>query len=401
LANDESGYRDFCRSFAAHFTETNEASIAEHVCKACLIVPGALDLDQLPHEVFAKALDEQTLHTGLVPWHWGSRALVAYRAGDPDSAIAYVQKSQESNSDELMQMINSSILALAYHHLGQPGMSYRNWKDARRQIDRFVNAETGFPKGHDALIAGILAQEARSLLLDSQSSIADTRADWLQTVATDPEISAAERFQILNDFGDWSAASKVGWQIVEQSPGNTEAWLKLAPVLVLGGNEEAYRDFCSRMVKQFEGTDDVQIAERTCKACLLIPNSIELSQLPIATLASSLDQDGTSGPAEWFWLARALAAYRNNDAESAVHYVQESEQLSPGEITHALNLSIRALALAEIGKPEESRREAAIASKIVKCRSERDYNLGNHHDLLMTKILLREVQASDYGARSP
>jgi tetratricopeptide (TPR) repeat protein len=93
VAGDET-YRDFCRRYAQHFKETTDAMVAERMIKACLLKPGSVDLDTLPRETLAKALDEETAADWLRPWAWASRALLAYRRGDAASAVNYVANSE-------------------------------------------------------------------------------------------------------------------------------------------------------------------------------------------------------------------------------------------------------------------------------------------------------------------
>ena len=169
LAGDEEGYRDFCSRLSGYVGDTNDWRIAEHACKACLLVPAAVDMNKLPHQVLERALDGGTLEGGILPWLWTSRGLIAYRLGDSESAIAHVGKSEELNPDELMKMMNRAILALAHHQLGHMEESYNNLMLGRR-----LHADTVVPKEHDALMTGILLREAAALLMDDQGD--DTRA---------------------------------------------------------------------------------------------------------------------------------------------------------------------------------------------------------------------------------
>ncbi len=206
----------------------------------------------------------------------------------------------------------------------------------------------------------------------------------------------------INDAEDWAAAAEAGLRIVENTPDDTLSWLRVAPVVVLAEDETAYRDFCSRMAKQFAETDDVQTAERTCKACLLVPGAIDLDQLPHTTLAKSLDE-GTApiGIASWLWCARSLVAYRSGDAESALAYAQKSEELDPSQMAQALILSIRASAHHQLDQLEESRDDVKHASEIIDGLVKSDPNLGHHHDVLMAKILLEEAKALIDGEADP
>ena len=199
----------------------------------------------------------------------------------------------------------------------------------------------------------------------------------------------------------YSEAAEFGLQLAKQTRADELAWLSVAPVLVLAGDQAVYSDFCARMVRQFAGTNQPVVAERVVKATLLRPNSIDLRKLPGEFLAKSLD-DGTAPDwfAPWGFGFPPLLAYRSGDAESAVKYVKRSEELKPHEFAHAFNLAVRAMAEHRLRHPEEARRALEAASQLIN-RFEADAKNKGIPAPLDVQTLYREAEALLSGKTKP
>lgn len=68
LAENHARYSSFCTRMVEQFKAIRDPSRAERVCKACLLQPGAIEIAQLPHEVLARSLDNDTAPPWLKPW---------------------------------------------------------------------------------------------------------------------------------------------------------------------------------------------------------------------------------------------------------------------------------------------------------------------------------------------
>ena len=141
--------------------------------------------------------------------------------------------------------------------------------------------------------------------------------------------------------------------------------------------------------------------EKVIKASLLRPDVIDLAGLPRDRLAASLDEGiGPDWYPVWAWGTRALLAYRSGDAESAVKYVARSEELKPGDFTHALNLAILAMAQHQLHHSDEARRALAEAVELTD-RLQSDASSKGDFNLLIAQILLREAESLIDGRTQP
>ena len=90
--------------------------------------------------------------------------------------------------------------------------------------------------------------------------------------------------------------------------------MRLASVIVKSGDQEEYASFCQRMVDRFGDATDPTVIERTLKSCLLMPDAIDLSKLPIDAFERAFK---TNTIAERYlayaWGARGLVALRQGN----------------------------------------------------------------------------------------
>src|SRR5262249_29888177 len=95
---------------------------------------------------------------------------------------------------------------------------------------------------------------------------------------------------------DWQAAVTAYTRLLVLAPQEHPLWYHAAPLLLQSGDVEGYRRHRKEMLKRFGDTRDPVIAERTAKACLLLPaDKEELKQ--IVGLAELAVREGTRHPA--------------------------------------------------------------------------------------------------------
>jgi serine/threonine protein kinase/Flp pilus assembly protein TadD len=164
------------------------------------------------------------------------------------------------------------------------------------------------------------------------------------------------------------------------------------------GDHDGYRRHCRRMLDRFGGTTDTSIAERTAKACLLLPGDHEAleraSRLAHLAVANGGDRPGFLPYARF---ADGLAQYRSGRFGAADRRLNEA---LAGEVT-GWNLTIPAhlvLAMAHtrLEHTDEARAALARALEIYQTDVASPNGLrsgGDRHDRLICDVLRREAEA--------
>ena len=106
-------------------------------------------------------------------------------------------------------------------------------------------------------------------------------------------------------------------------PGDHEAYHCLAPLLAHNGDEQAYRRLCGQMLKQFAGSSDPAIAERTAKDCLILPAAGTdfdgISRMVDIALAAGVNHPFWN----YFQFVKGLLEYRQGHFANAAEWVQK------------------------------------------------------------------------------
>ena len=115
----------------------------------------------------------------------------------------------------------------------------------------------------------------------------------------------------------WGAA-------LERCPRNHDAWYGYAELCLFLGRDEDYRRNCPALLDRFGDTADPSIAERTARACLLLPASGD----DLERAAALADRAAAAGPTHqyynFFLAAKGLADYRRGRFDAAVDALQQA-----------------------------------------------------------------------------
>ncbi len=240
--------------------------------------------------------------------------------------------------------------------------------------------------------AALLARRAAAYIATEQWALA--KADWSRATRQQPE-QLQQAFDDFRKAERWNEAAEFGLRLAEANPVDSLGWVKVAPVIARAEDDNSYVEFCKWVAKQPAETPEQ--TDRAIKVCLLKAGVVDITDLPGDTLARGLN-DGTV-PA-WLppsgWGCLALLAYRNGDAESAVKYVAQSEQHSPNDFAHAMNLAVLAMAENSLDHPDKARTALQESSQLISRLKTNSDNKG-HHDLLIAEILFREAKAKING----
>lgn len=299
-------------------------------------------------------------------------------------AAAYFLVGDQPAIDRLLEQHPASLVVIGDMHA-----AVDEWEQAIVTYSRLI--------GPEATDAGLLLK--RAVVYSAMDEWELAKADWLRAIELQP-IRLQQAFDTFCGAERWSDALEFGRMLIEQNRDDSILWLRNALILAVAGNDADYAEFCRRFAQQFVDSQRVEDVERVIKGSLLRAAGLDFAELPLARLAITLDE-GTGPPwfPVWGWGTRALLAYRSGDADSAVEYVNKSESLNPGAITHAFNLVIEALAqhqLQHVDKSQNAFKEAA--QLIARLQAELDNQGG--HDLQIAAILLREAEMKLDGNRS-
>lgn len=163
MSGDEAGYKELCLKMARQFEQSTNPEDFERVCKASILLPGVVNPSQLPEKPFADAMDAGTVPEWFPAWGWLTRAGLAYRRGDAESALEYLEKSEALTPQERIHANNLVLQAMVLQKLERHDEARKTLEEAKE----FINGLQKRPEvrgDHDVLIALISLREAEALI---------------------------------------------------------------------------------------------------------------------------------------------------------------------------------------------------------------------------------------------
>jgi tetratricopeptide (TPR) repeat protein len=176
-----------------------------------------------------------------------------------------------------------------------------------------------------------------------------------------------------------------------------DTWNHAATLWAWNGDRAGYRDHCRRMLDRFGPTTDLMIAERTAKACLLLPlgGPEQDAACDLADRAVAMAQGHWVRP--WAEATRGLAAYRREHFADAVAWADRCLARGPGDWNRELPAHlVRALALGRLGRRDEAGAARARASELYRTKVANPGGRaggGDWRDQLICEVLRREAEA--------
>jgi tetratricopeptide (TPR) repeat protein len=167
------------------------------------------------------------------------------------------------------------------------------------------------------------AHHERGTVLHRQGKPDEALDSFRKAIVLDPQYSDVvnEAFARRGRLEELRALWEKG---LENNPPDHGAWYGYAELCLYLGNEDAYRRNRKALLARFGKTTDLVVAERTGRACLLLPASgDELRQA-----AALADRAAAAGPTHGlyghFELAKGLAEYRGDRLKQAIPLLQDS-----------------------------------------------------------------------------
>jgi tetratricopeptide (TPR) repeat protein len=198
-------------------------------------------------------------------------------------------------------------------------------------------------------------------------------------------------------LGRWDEALAAYSRATALGSVDHDAWNHAAILWARTGDRAGYRAQCRRMLDRFGRTTDPIIAERTAKACLLLPlgGTEQAAACELADRAVALARDHWVQP--WAEATRGLAAYRRAQFAEAVAWADRCLARGPGDWNRELpSHLVRTMALSRLGRLDEAGAALAKASDLyrtnVASQSGRAEG-GGWHDRVVCEVLRREAEA--------
>ncbi|MEI6538259.1 MAG: hypothetical protein WCO86_01850, partial [Planctomycetota bacterium] len=317
--------------------------------------------------------------------HLTARTLHQIQIGDPWArlATAYHCADDQAAFEQLIAQHPTAASAVGDLYLAR-----QEWQHAIEAYNKVITDTT--------TDVALLSRRAEACFAAGQWALANS--DLLRVCEQQPELvrTGFDRFRFAQR---WNEATQFGSLLLKQRPEDSVLWVQIPPIIVLAQDDAAYHSFCQAVVQAYRQAPTGEATERVIKGCLLRPGAIDLAELPGDLLAQSLN-DGTlaEGIRPWGLCSLALLEYRGGDAESAVKHITQSEQLTPLDKNHALNLAVLALAQHQLKHPDEARQALDEAAEVIQRLQAIDRN---DHDLLYAEILYREANALINGKEAP
>ena len=98
-----------------------------------------------------------------------------------------------------------------------------------------------------------------------------------------------ERAKLYARLGKWNASAADYLHLTELDPGNYQYWMPAGPTLMMAKDTEGYHALRQQVVARLGDATNPSVATTACRTCLLLPEPVELSQLP-QTIREGIEQ---------------------------------------------------------------------------------------------------------------
>jgi serine/threonine protein kinase/tetratricopeptide (TPR) repeat protein len=279
--------------------------------------------------------------------------------------------------------------AAAYSNLGMLLASQRRHHEAEGWLQKAIVLDPKGAPGHDNL----------GLVLEFQGRLDEAITQFRTMLDLDPgDVDVYTRLaRVLSTRRRDGEAIEIMARLADLRPDYHDAWNHGAILRARTGEHAAYRAHCRRMLDRFGRTTEPGIAERTAKACLLLPlprdDSDTACRLAELAVAAARDDDFR----KYAELARGMARYRQGRFEEAVSSTDRCLARFP--VSWNLELparTVRAMARQRLGNARGARDDLDQAAEVFSHRVAKHGGPepgGNWTDILICEILLREAGA--------
>jgi tetratricopeptide (TPR) repeat protein len=201
--------------------------------------------------------------------------------------------------------------------------------------------------------------------LDEQGKLHEAIAEYRKAIDLDPKcVDAYVNLGVSHaQLGRWKEAAAAFDRALELDPTDHERWCQASALHLGAGDLESYRRVCYQLVKRFGDTDDPVIAERTAKACLMLPDTLSAAEFDRVQKLAERAVTTTEGHPfyQGFIFAKGLADYRAGRHADAVKWLERFAPNADGGPFDASAFAV--LAMAQHQRPGRTEEAAAALAK--------------------------------------
>jgi eukaryotic-like serine/threonine-protein kinase len=221
----------------------------------------------------------------------------------------------------------------------------------------------------------------RGSILMQHGNLDQALADFTQVLESDASHVSAlvGRGELYARQERFSQAAADYRRALATQPEHFEHWFAAATLLAMAGETQEYREHCQQMFARYGSDRDLLQLERTVLACLLLPEAMAPSELPLSRLETSLSSPAIDESTRCrTWITLALAAVRGGDSERALANLQraqaESVHSNRPEL-QALSFAVLAIAQQDHGLPAAARSSLAASRDFASSGSARGWRV--------------------------
>jgi serine/threonine protein kinase/Flp pilus assembly protein TadD len=339
---------------------------------------GSFLIDLKPDEAvgFYRAALVKRPHSGMV---WNNLGLVLKNMGRVDEAAASFRRSIDFEPDK----------PLAYSNLGMVLESQGRHGEAAELLKKAIGIDPQRAEDRGNLV----------MVLQSHGRLDEAMAEFRKPIDLNSGVVRmfTDLARVLSTRRRTGDAIEIMSRLADLRPDDHDAWNHGAILRARAGEYAPYCEHCRRMLERYGRTTNPVVAERTAKACLLLPlprdeidTACRLAELAVVTA-------GEEGLRKYAELARGMARYRQGRFADAVSSADRCLARLP--ISWNLELparSVRAMSWQRLGNARGARDDLDKATEVFSRRVAKPGGPepgGAWTDLLICEILLREAEA--------
>jgi tetratricopeptide (TPR) repeat protein len=341
-------------------------------------------------------------------WDWQVLGWAHYRAGNWKASIEALEKScalqENPKGGDPGQWF---FRAMSHWQLGEKDKA-RQWYDkATAWLEKEApdNDELRGFQGEAAELMG-MAGLARGRFYAARGQWDKAAADFAAAAGSQPK-DAAPLFGIgatYARFGRWDQAAAAYRRGLKLDPRGHWHWYQAAVLYLKAGDSAGYRGACRQLLERFGRDEPPEIAERTAKTCLLVPDGAGRLKAALEVAGRTVRGTEKHGYYWYFQLVQGLAEYRAGRPAAALGWLKRvaprKERPGPaaaGFAPHdAAAFAVLALAQHRLGRSAEARAALAsareiLAEKMPDPAKGRPFG-GTWADWLRCQVLVREAE---------